>query len=117
MSQDPWALLREARAWMQDHRCEGDDGQCLCNRYDLEYRIDTALAERLEEVKWRKVGGGLASVEVSHIATIGDIAMEVYDLDAPIPVLWEVKSTFAKQGYASTVDEAKDAAIKAARSR
>jgi hypothetical protein len=38
-------LLREAQEWIRDHRCEGDDGQCLCNRYDLEYRIDAMLKE------------------------------------------------------------------------
>jgi hypothetical protein len=113
-------LLREAQRYVASHDC---NSRCNCiAAYDLQRlfeRIKAALAERQDSAKdvveWRKVGGGLASVEVSHIATIGDIKMEVYDLDAPIPVLWEIKSTFAKHGYAPTIEEAKSAAIAAAR--
>jgi len=40
-------LMKEVLEWMRYHECGGDDGQCLCNRYDLEDRIKAALAEGL----------------------------------------------------------------------
>lgn len=46
-------LMKEVLEWIRDHECGGDDGQCLCNRYELEDRIKAALAEGLTGTgKW-----------------------------------------------------------------
>ena len=49
------ALLLGVLEFMRDHPCTGDDGQCLCNRYDLEDHIIAELTfqeEAEKRIEW-----------------------------------------------------------------
>ena len=100
---DPWALLREAREWI-----EIED--------DLIDRIDAALAERQDSAKdvveWR-LGDDCDEEFVYY---------EAYpDSDTGLDVVrfkdskWRWTMSREQQGYCDTLDEAKSAAIAAAK--
>ena len=119
---DPWALLREARGSVLKHKerlldCDHED-DCTCDlaaqKIVLLDRIDTALAEHAdsatpvvesEPVKWRRTQKG-STFFVAHLND-ADMALRV-DWDR-----WYWKVT--REGHTNTLDEAKSAAIAAAR--
>ncbi len=38
-------LLAEVRLWMNDHYCDDSEGTCLCNRVDMQDRMDSFIKE------------------------------------------------------------------------
>lgn len=113
---DPWALLAETRDAVGYCPMTQDGMDAIA---DLRNRIDAALAEREAEekveVRWRPIGC-FGDVD-EHVATIGKIEMTVHmkPVSYTGDLLWEVRHTYAASGTAPTLDDAKAAAIRAAR--
>jgi hypothetical protein len=109
---DPWALLREAREFLgHGLPCATVCGECI-----VLARIDAALAEPLDSatpvVEWR----------LGDDCDEGFVYYEAYpDADTGLDVVrfkdgkWRWTMSREQQGYCDTLDEAKSAAIAAAR--
>ena len=107
---DPWALLREAREAL-DYVGQVPTGERNSRARALERRIDAALAEHADSatpvVEWIDYGEwGAKSTQIDGFA----LTVRAHGL--PGPWHWEAPRC---SGYAATKDEAKSAAIAAAR--
>ena len=119
---DPWALLAAARGSVLQHKerlldCDHDAETCTCDlaaqKIVLLDRIDAALAEHADSdtpvVEWCAVGDTWATAY-----PVDGVEMTVMRW-ADGPWKWWTKLETSAQGTASTEEEAKSAAIAAAR--
>jgi hypothetical protein len=102
MTADPWALLREARTHIVEVAVQGCDDRLLA-------RIDAALAERQDSatdvVEWKRMNG-----RAFMSALIGRCDVDLFSKEGG-GWWWQVRAN----GDEKTIDEAKSAAIAAAR--
>jgi hypothetical protein len=110
---DPWELLREARAALVD---SGYDASI-----PVFARIDAALAEWQDSTKdvveWESGDNYNCEGKTWCSTRIGDRVIEIHAWDkAETRFYWRVFSTLDEEGHQPTLEEAKKAALAAARS-
>jgi hypothetical protein len=110
---DPWALLAEARDFVERAAHIFEDDQYYAEAHDTIARIDAALAEHADSatpvVEWCAVGDTWATAY-----PVDGVEMTVMRW-ADGPWKWWTKIETSAQGTCSTEAEAKSAAIAAAR--
>jgi hypothetical protein len=116
MTADPWALLREARVFVGfcPTTQEGIDRVC-----EVRDRIDAALAERQDsatgfvesEVEWNNHNAQFSTAypddETSLTVSRFDMTRQEWR--------WDMEREIKRKGYCDTLNDAKTAAIAAAR--
>ena len=115
MTNDPWALLREARNLVGFCPTTQEGIDSVCKVRD---RIDAALAERQDSAKDDMEWEEGENYEGKHWwdTTIGDRAVHVEAWDkGGTRFYWRVFSTLDEEGHQPTLADAKAAAIAAAR--
>jgi len=119
MTADPWALLREARGRIGS--CECGDEACEPTAVFVR-RIDAALAAHLDEVPAQDSATDVVEWRLGDDCDEEFVYHEAYpDSDTGLDVVrfkdgkWRWTMSREQQGYCDTLDEAKSAAIAAAR--
>jgi hypothetical protein len=116
MANDPWALLREAREYVES---AADDGISPGEGWAILARIDAALAEQQDsakdvvesEVEWNNHNAQFSTAypddETSLTVCRFDLTQQQWR--------WDMNREVKKRGYCATEADAKSAAIAAAR--